>query len=252
MKLDGKVIVVTGASSGMGRAISSLFAEEGGMVVAVARRINKLEELEADAEDKPGTITPLQGDVSEDADLDHIIDFTIQKYGKIDILVNNAGIMDDFLPGAEVTDEMWERVLKVNLTAPMKLIRRALPYMINQKKGNIVIVASLAGLYGSRAGTAYTVAKHGLIGLMKNTAFMYFDQGIRCNAICPGGVNTEINDKYGKVSELGVKKSRAGMGAYTRTGEADEIAAIALFLASEDSSFINGDAIVADAGWTAY
>ena len=252
MKLKGKVALVTGASSGMGRAISLLFAREGATVVAVARRVERLQELEASAAGLHGRIVPRQGDVADEPAMNLIVDETAAEFGTLDILVNNAGIMDEMMPAAEVTDELWDRVMAVNLKAPFGLIRKSLPIMLAKASGVIINVASIGGLLGSRAGAAYTASKFAIVGLTKNVGFMYAQQGIRCNAICPGAVETEISAGIKNPSQFGISRAMAGMGANPRTGSAEEIAWVALFLASEDSSFVNGATLTADGGWSAY
>lgn len=251
MRLEGKIVLLTGASSGMGKQMALLFAKEGAKVVAVARRMNKLEEISKQASDFPGEIIPLEGDVSRDEDIDNMINHTMNKYGRIDVLINNAGILDNFIPLGELTDELWDRVLNINLTAPMKLARKAIPIMEEQEKGNIINISSLGGIHGGRAGAAYSASKFGLTGLTKNIAYMYAEKGIRCNAICPGGVETEIMNTL-QPSQFGMERIMKGTSNNTRSGSAKEIANIALFLASDESSFISGDTIVADAGWSAY
>lgn len=251
MRLDGKVVLLTGASSGMGREMALLFAKEGAKVVAVARRKDRLEEVSKEAAELNGEVTTLEGDVSKDEDIDKMVEFTMDKYGRIDVLVNNAGVLDNFTPVGELTDELWDRVLNINLTAPMKLMRKVLPIMEEQKQGNIINTSSLGGLYGGRAGAAYSASKFGLTGITKNVAYMYAEKGIRCNAICPGGVETEIMSKF-QPSEFGLERIMKGTANNIRSGSGKEIANIALFLASDESSFISGDTIVADAGWSAY
>lgn len=251
MRLKEKIILLTGASSGIGKSVALLFAKEGAKVVAVARRMEKLEELSKEAADLSGEIVAFRGDISIDEDIDNMVDYTMERYGRIDVLMNNAGILDNFIPVDEVTDELWDKVIKVNLTSPMKLARKVIPIMIKQEKGNIINTSSLGGLYGGRAGAAYTASKHGLNGLTKNIAYMYAPKGIRCNAICPGGVDTEIMDNL-HASEYGMDRIMKGTANNPRSGSSEEIANIALFLASDESSFVNGDSIVADSGWTAY
>lgn len=251
MRLDGKIVLLTGASSGMGKEMALLFAKEGAKVVAVARRKDRLEELSKEANELNGEIVALEGDVSKVEDIDKMIDFTMDKYGRIDVLVNNAGIMDNFTPLGDVTDELWDKVLTINLMAPMRLMRKVLPIMMKQEKGNIINTSSLGGLYGARAGASYTASKFALTGITKNVAYMYAEKGIRANAICPGGVDTEIMSSL-KPNEFGMERIMKGVTNNPRSGSGKEIANIALFLASDESSFVNGDTIVADAGWTAY
>lgn len=251
MRLEGKVVLLTGASAGIGKDIALLFAQEGAKVVAVARRINKLEEIANQSKGSPGEVSPLQGDISKDEDIENMVDYTMDKYGRVDVLINNAGILDNFTPLGELSDELWDRVININLTAPMKISRKLIPIMEKQEKGNIINISSLGGLYGGRAGLAYTVSKFGLAGLTKNIAYMYAEKGIRCNAISPGGVDTDIMNSL-QPSEFGMDRVMKGTANNIRSGSGKEIANIALFLASDESSFINGDNIVADAGWTAY
>ncbi|MCR1950812.1 MULTISPECIES: SDR family NAD(P)-dependent oxidoreductase [unclassified Clostridium] len=252
MKLSGKVAVVTGASSGMGRSIALLYAKEGAFVVAVARRKEKLDELIEASKDYEGKIITMQGDVSKKEDNEKMIDLAIERFGKIDILVNNAGVMDEMMPVAEVPDELWEKVMSVNLNGPFYACRKAVNSMLKQGSGIIINVGSIGGLNGCRAGVSYTASKYALLGLTKNIGFMYADKGIRCNIICPGGVESEIGVGISHPSEFGFSRVRLGMGNVPRSGSPDEIATIALFLATDDSSFVNGTEIVADAGWTAF
>lgn len=252
MKLNGKVAVVTGASSGMGRSIALLYAKEGASVIVVARRKEKLDEIVEISKDYNGTIIAMQGDVSKKEDNEKMIDLAIEKFGKIDILVNNAGIMDEMMPVGEVEDELWESVMNVNLNGPFYACRKAVNLMIQQGGGNIINVGSIGGLNGCRAGVSYTASKYALLGLTKNIGFMYADKGIRCNVICPGGVDSEIGVGISHPSQFGFSRVKLGMESVPRSGSPEEIARIALFLASDDSSLINGAEIVADAGWTAF
>lgn len=252
MMLKDRVAIVTGASSGMGWAISLLFAKKGAKIVAVARRKERLDKLVVLAEEQGGTVIAVQGDVSKLEDIDNMIDVALNDFGRLDILVNNAGILDNFMPTADITDELWDKIMTVNLTGPFRACRKAIPIMIEQGGGVIINIASIGGLYGGRAGSAYTVSKHGLVGLTKSIGYLYGDKGIRCNAICPGGVDTEIAKGDVNFHPLGIKKAMAGIGLNIRTGSPEEIAKTALFLASDDSSLINGTTLVADSGWTAY
>ncbi len=251
MRLENKVVLLTGASAGIGRDTALLFAKEGAKVVAVARREERLKEIAEQSKDLAGEIVAFKADISKQEDIDKMVDFTMDKYGKIDVLVNNAGVMDNFEPVTEVTDEDWNKIISINLTAPMKTLRKVLPIMVKQEKGSIVNISSLGGLFGARAGASYTASKFALTGLTKNTAYMYMEKGIRCNSIHPGGVETEITDNL-KPSEFGMDRVMKGIGNNLRSGSGEEIANIALFLASDESSFVNGATITADAGWTSY
>ena len=252
MKLKDKVVILTGASSGMGRAGALKFAEEGAKVVAVARRKERLEELVEASKNLEGEIYAFAGDVSKDEDIKRVVDETISRFGRIDVLVNNAGILDDYLSADNMTDEMWDKVINVNLTAPMKLIRGVINHMIKQGSGNIINVASIGGLFGARGGMAYVTSKHGLIGMTKHIGYMFQDKGIRCNAIAPGSVKTEIGGTVQNPNMAVLNKLMTGLQVLPVAGEAEDIANIMVFLASDESRFINGATIVADGGWTAF
>ncbi|NLW17029.1 MAG: glucose 1-dehydrogenase [Firmicutes bacterium] len=254
MKLQGKVAIVTGASAGMGRDIAYYYAQEGAKVLAVARRKERLEALADEAKGLPGEIVPFVADMSDKQQVEAMIDEAIKVFGGLDILVNNAGIMDDFSPVGHVDDEMWERVLGVNLYGPFYACRKAVQHFEQANGGVIINVASIGGLYGGRAGAAYTASKHGLVGLTKNIGYMYAQKNIRCNAICPGGIETEIatGAYMSNVNEWGMNRALAGTGANPRYGKGSEIATIAVFLASDDASYVNGQCIAVDGGFTAY
>lgn len=252
-QLDGKVAIITGTTAGMGKATALLFAREGATVVAVARRKERLDELATQAAAEGLRLQTFVGDVSDEHAMDAMVDATLAEHGVVDILVNNAGIMDSMTPAGETDDELWTRVLDVNLTGPFRLCRRVLGPMVERGSGNIINIASVGGVQGSRAGAAYTASKFGLIGLTKNIGFMYANSGIRCNAIGPGGVSTEIAQSgMSHPSEFGLGRAMLGMGTNPRSGEPEEIATIALFLATDASSFVNGAVLIADGGWTAY
>jgi len=250
MKLEGKVAVITGAASGIGKEIAKLYAQEGASVVISDLNEKGALEVVEKIENENGKAIAVAANVTKQADVDYMIDQAIKTYGKLDILVNNAGIMDKMTPAAEITDELWDNVFAINTTSMMRSTRKALSVFLEAESGVIINMASAAGLYGSRAGVAYTAAKHAVVGLTKNVGFQYATKGIRCNAIAPGGVNTEIAG--GESNEFGMDRVMSGATNNPRSGEPIEVAKVALFLASDDSSFINGEIIKADAGWMAY
>ncbi|OPH59081.1 3-ketoacyl-ACP reductase [Paenibacillus ferrarius] len=252
MKLSGKVAVVTGAASGMGKAIAELFAEEGAKVVVSDLRVETAQTVVSGIEAKGGTAIAIAANVAKEEDVQHLIDTTVKEFGTVDILINNAGIMDNFVPAGDLTDELWERVFAINTTGPMRTIRKVLPIFTERKSGVIVNIASAGGLQGSRAGAAYTASKHAVVGLTKNVGFQYAQLGVRCNAIAPGGVNTNISTSINAPNPFGMERAMAGMQLNPRAGDPEEIAKVALFLASDDASFVNGTVVTADAGWTAY
>lgn len=253
-KLENKVAIVTGAGAGMGKAIATLFAQEGCKVVATDINESRLEELKSAIAAFGGVLTTLSANMAIEADIERMIQTAVDNYGSLDILVNNAGIMDHFAPVGELDNEMWEKVMKVNVEGPFKAMRSAVKVFLTKGSGTIVNLASVGGLYGGRAGAAYTASKHALIGLTKNTGYMYSKSGIRCNAIAPGAVNTSISDTidFTKITPLVNDRIMSGMPLNPRSGEPSEIAAAALFLASEDSSFVNAQVLTVDGGWTGY
>ena len=254
MKLKGKVAVVTGASSGMGREIAYVFAREGAVVYAAARRLEKLEELAEKTKDFEGKIIPVSSNLINQEDAEKLIEYAYSDSGKLDILVNNAGIMDDFSGVGDVNDEMMNKVFDLNVFAPFYTSRKAVNIFLKEGKGVIVNIASIGGLYGARAGAVYTASKHALVGLTKNTGYMYAKKNIRCNAICPGAIETDIGSgEYMKhVNQDGMNTIMANIGGNPRSGSPSEIAEIAVFLASDESILINGQCLAADAGWTAF
>ncbi|QAT42220.1 SDR family NAD(P)-dependent oxidoreductase [Aminipila luticellarii] len=255
MRLDGKVVVITGVSSGMGRATAELFAAEGAKVIGMARRKEMLDTLKKDIEAKGGVFVPYQGDVSIEEQAEGVIDFAVAKFGKLDVAFFNAGLADGNYPIAEVTDELWKKIMGINLDGVFWGTRRAVQIMLDQGYGNIITTASVGGLHGGVAGTAYVTAKHAVIGMTKNIAYYYGRKGIRANAICPGGVRSEIVTKgvgFEHSSQYGNEMQKLGLDTSNGMGEPEDIANLALFLAGEDSKFVNGAALVIDGGWTAY
>ena len=248
MRFEGKCVVVTGASSGMGRKIALDFAKEGATVIAVARRLERLEEIAKEAESFAGKILPYQGDISLEEVNNGMIDYAVKECGKLDVLVNNAGIMDEFTPIGELTDELFNKVMAVNLNGPIYAMRKAVQVMLEQEtKGNIVNIASIGGVCGARAGVAYTASKHAIVGATKNTAYMYAGK-IRCNVVCPGGVETEVMNSQTNISQFGVGRIMAGLDTSIPSGKVEDISTAVLYIASDDAKFMTGAEIVIDGG----
>jgi len=253
LRLKGKIAVVTGAGSGMGLAIATRFAAEGAAVVAGDWNAARLDQAAETLQRTGGTILGKQGNIADRGIAEGLIDAAVASYGRIDVLVNNAGVMDYMQGVGELSEEVWRRVFGINLEGPLFTMRKAVPYMVAQGGGSIINVASTAGIEGGAAGAAYTISKHGLVGLTRNTAWMYARLGLRCNAICPGGTRTNIAESMPQDRLDPAGAQRAGLYATLMPAalEPEDIASLALFLASDESRFINGAIIPADAGWTA-
>jgi NAD(P)-dependent dehydrogenase (short-subunit alcohol dehydrogenase family) len=243
-------VIVTGAGSGIGRAAALRFAREGARVVIADLNAAAANAVVDEIEAAGGTAVAVTGDLGDQAVVDQVARTAVEAFGGIDVLVNNAGIMDHMSACADVSDAEWERVIRVNLTAPFLLTRAVLPNMLARGKGVIVNTASEAGLRGSAAGTAYTVSKHGVVGLTRSIAIMYRNAGIRANAIAPGGAATNISVTADPAAH-GPQAIGAYMSNIGRVSDADEQAAAIVFLASEAASNINGVILPVDNGWSA-
>lgn len=252
--LDQKVAVITGAGSGIGKSTVEMFLQEGASCVAADMNMDSLNALvEGVGEEYADKVKPFQVNVSDRAQVEAMIDYCVQTFGGMDILMNNAGIMDNLLPIAEMSDDVWDRLMSVNLNSVMYGCRKAVQYFLSTRREGVIInTASLSGLCAGRGGCAYTTSKFGVVGLTKNVAFMYGDAGIRCNAICPGNTNTNIGKGMQQPSHLGMSKATTGYKGASRSGKPEEVAAAAVFLASPQAEFINGETLTIDGGWSAY
>ncbi|MBM7839354.1 NAD(P)-dependent dehydrogenase (short-subunit alcohol dehydrogenase family) [Alkalihalobacillus xiaoxiensis] len=251
MELKEKVAIVTGAASGMGKAIATLYAAQGAKVIVADLNLEGAEETVKAITEAGGQATAAQINIAKRAEAESMIDLAVDTYGTLDILVNNAGIMDGFEPVGEITDEKWDLLFDVNTKSVMYTMRKAIPIFLEKKQGVIINVASTGGISGAHAGAAYGASKHAVVGLTKNTGYMYGNEGIRCNAIAPGGVATNITSTLKEPSMFGLERLKPVTAVMPRVGAPEEIAKAALFLASDQSSFVNGTVLTADAGWTA-
>lgn len=255
MRLENKVVVITGAASGMGRQMAELFVKEGAKVFATDWHAESLDAAiaEVSALGGPGQIAGLQGNVAVKEDCERVIDAAVSAFGGLDVLCNNAGVMDLFQGVAQLDDDVYERVMAINADGPMFMSRKAIPIMIEGGGGSIINTASAAGIGGGAAGTAYTMSKHALVGLTRSIAYRYALEGIRCNAMACGGVKTNIMQSIDptKLDQGGAARYGAYQALIPVMLEAEEIANLALFLASPESKHVNGAIIPIDGGWTA-
>jgi 3-oxoacyl-[acyl-carrier protein] reductase len=244
---SGKVVVITGAGSGMGRAMVSEFVSRGAYVAALdinlARAVETVEKLST-----PDRGYPLQADVSDAGSVESAVKAVIERWERVDLLCNNAGILDGHAPAHEVSLEEWNRVLAVNLTGPFLMARAVIPHMLSQGKGAIINTSSTSGFSAAGGGSAYTASKHGVIGLTRQLTFEYGARGIRVNAICPGATATPLalpeHNAASPDMDLAISKVPA-----RRWCQPEEIAKLAAFLGSDDADYVHGSAYVMDGGW---
>jgi NAD(P)-dependent dehydrogenase (short-subunit alcohol dehydrogenase family) len=244
----GRSVLVTGGGSGIGRAMATAFGRLGDRVVVADLFPETAEKTVAEVEAAGGTATAVQVDVADEESVGRMVATAVATYGGLDVLCNNAGVLDSMGLLEDVTLAEWQRTIGVNLTGVFLVARAALPHLL-ERKGSIVNTASEAGLRGGGGGPSYTASKHGVVGLTRNIAYMYREQGIRCNAICPGGVNTNIVN--GAMSEQGFARLANIVMNSGAMAEPEQIASVAVFLASDAASYVNGAVMPVDGGWFA-
>ncbi|MDO4919022.1 SDR family NAD(P)-dependent oxidoreductase [Kocuria sp.] len=243
-RFAGQTVVVTGAASGIGRAVATRVVAEDGRVVAVDLSEDGLKSL---AEELGENLVPVTADLTREDASQKVLDAAD---GRIDALVNNAGIMDNFSPVHEVTDATWQRVFAVNVEAMMRLTRAVVPLMMEAGHGSVVNLTSEAGLRGSAAGIAYTASKHAVVGMTRNCAFMYATSGLRFNAVAPGGVATGIEIPK-DASQFGGARLATVQANMPGVASAAHLASAICFLASDDAVNVNGAVLPSDGGWSA-
>ncbi|MCL4508619.1 MAG: SDR family oxidoreductase [Chloroflexi bacterium] len=252
MKLAGKITVVTGAGSGIGQAIAQTLAAAGARIAVVDFSETGGQETVRLITEQGGEAFFVQADVSHRSDVERYVKAVVERYGRIDILCNNAGI-GVAATVTETTEEDWDRVLAVDLKGVYLGCKYTIPVMLRQGGGVIVNTASVAGMVGVLNRAAYCAAKAGVVGLTKSIAVDYVSQNIRCNAVCPGTVDSPwiqriLSQQPDPVAERQRMVERQPMG---RMGRPDEVARAVLYLACDDSAFVTGSTLVIDGGLTA-
>ena len=236
-RLEGKVAIITGAASGIGEATADLFRSEGATVVA-ADRMEGVEIVSVDA--------------GSEADVERLVEQTVADHGRLDIMFANAGISGGFASIFEQSSEDWAEILRVNLIGPFLAIKYAAPHMKSVGGGSIIATASVAGLRSGAGGPAYSASKAGVVNLVKVAATQLAGANIRVNAICPGLIETGMTELiYDRARAKGQEEQLGRLNPLKRGGEPIEIAQAALFLASDEASYVNGQAIVVDGGLSA-
>jgi NAD(P)-dependent dehydrogenase (short-subunit alcohol dehydrogenase family) len=240
--LEGKVCIVTGAASGIGRAIARKFKAEGAILVLVDLDEKGLAKVAGKLEVEETHVL----NVTDREGVEALFDRE-----RVDVLCNNAGILDGLTPLHEVTDELWDKVQRVNVDAPFYASRAAVKKMVTHGGGTIVNTCSAASLSGGRAGFSYTASKHALLGMTRSIAWYYAEQGIRCNAVAPGAIQTKMHMR-GVPNAAGLERYSKYFGTIPPHGKAGQVADAVAFLASDASSYINGECIAVDGGWRAF
>ncbi len=250
-RLEGKSVIITGAGSGIGRAASLMFTKEGAKLIAVDRTEGVKDTVEQ-VQKAGGIAEAVMADAGSEKDVMAFIDKAITTYGKLDAIWANAGVSGGLVPLAEQTVEHWQEVLRINLIGPFLAIKHAMPHMIKRQSGAIVCTASVAGLKAGASGHPYGASKAGVISLVQTAAYSLSGTGVRINAVCPGLIETGMTKPvFDRAKERGTQDKIGQLNPLKRAGQPHEIAAMALFLASDEASYVNGQAFPVDGGLTA-
>lgn len=249
MGLQGKVAIITGGGTGIGRSTAKLFARERARVVIMGRRKEKLDQVVAEIEEAGGTALAVPGSVTNEADVEECIETAVQSFGKIDILINNAGVAGSGAAAHEMSDETWHRILDVNLTGVFRMTRAVLPSMIRAGGGSIVNVSSVSGVVSFLTDAAYSSAKAGVIMFTKHIAIEYAKQRIRCNCVCPAVVRTPLTEPF--IQDKQTEQAVSAMHPLGRIATPEEVARAIYYLASDGADFITGHVLTVDGGVTA-
>ena len=237
----------------MGLAMATRFAAEGAHLMIGDWNAVRLEEAVRSIQASGGTVVGSHGDIGDQSTAEGLVDLAVNTYDRLDVLVNNAGVMDYMEGVGELSDDIWRRVMRINVDGPMFASRRAVQRMLVGGGGCIINIASIGGIRGGAAGAAYTTSKHALVGLTLNTAWMYAKRGVRCNAICPGATRTNIGETMApdRIDQAGMARAMAFAALAPAQLDASDIADVALFLASDEGRHVNGALVSVDGGWSA-
>lgn len=248
--LSNRTVVLTGGGAGIGRAIALTLAAHGADVRIIDRSVERIEAVVAEIVSAGGKARGVGADITDESAVKHAVAEIATSTAAIDVLVNCAGILDDLRPAATTSTDLWNRVIGVNLTAAFSLIREVLPHMQAAGSGSIINIASEAGLRGGCGGAAYTASKHGLIGLTRSVAWGYRQAGIRCNAVCPGGIGATAIMEQTSIDPVDMERCLPIMSLAGEPSVPQVIADAVLFLASDRSAFVNGVILPVDGGWS--
>lgn len=250
-RLEGKSVIITGAGSGIGRAASLLFTREGARLIAVDRT-EAVKETVDEVKKAGGVAEVMIADAGCEKDVLTVIDKAVTTYGGLDVIWANAGISGGLVPLAEQTVEHWQEILRINLIGPFLAVKHAMPHMVKQQSGAIVLTASVAGLKAGASGHPYAASKAGVISLVQTTAYSLTGTGVRINAVCPGLIETGMTTPiFDRAKERGTQDKIGQLNPLKRPGQPHELAAMGLFLASDEASYVNGQAFPVDGGLTA-
>jgi NAD(P)-dependent dehydrogenase (short-subunit alcohol dehydrogenase family) len=245
-RLEGKTALVTGAASGIGRASAILFAAEGANVVALDRAAG-VEDTAANIVKSGGRALALVRDSADEANISGAIDTAVREYGTLDVCFANAGVSGGLVPLQEQTPEHWFDILRINLVGTFLAVKHAARVMTPRGRGSIVCTASVAGLRSGAGGSPYSASKAGVISLVQTTAYQLSGTGVRINAICPGLIETGMTRPiFEQARARGTDRKIGQLNPLRRAGAPEEIARMALFLASDESSYVNGQAFPVD------
>jgi NAD(P)-dependent dehydrogenase (short-subunit alcohol dehydrogenase family) len=247
--LEGKVALVTGASSGIGRASAIELARRGAKVIVSARRMEAIEAVARTIREEGFEATPVQADVNVEQDVVDLVSRTIRTYGRLDIAFNNAGTEGQFTPFVEQSNDVYDTIFNANVRGVFWCMKHEAQAMLAQGSGAIVNNASMGGIIGFPNAALYVASKHAVVGLTRTASLEWFKLGVRVNAVCPGLIDTPFQDRVWSTEQA--KREVGAASVPGRMGTAEEIARVVAFLASDDASFVSGHALLADGGYTA-